>query len=321
MKIAVASGKGGTGKTTVAVSLARSLANAPGSWPRPHEGLLFLDCDVEAPDARLLLHPELEETVPATLPHPRISPEFCTLCGDCAEACRFNALAVLGDQVLCFPELCHGCGSCGLLCPTRAISEVSREIGALEAGWAGVIRFAQGTLNVGEAQAVPVIKQLKEWAAPTTHTMTILDSPPGTSCPMVEAVSEADFVILVTEPTPSGLHDLELADKVLWEMGIPAGVVVNRDGSGYPEMEESPVMSRLPVLVRIPFDRTVAQGLAGGRTLVDLRPELEVDFRTMVEDIAEAVSGSRTSVGTGPGPGNHQRVRHGLRKIRAGRAT
>ena len=314
MRIAVASGKGGTGKTTVAVSLALSLQEREAERHGAGAPLLFVDCDVEAPDAHLFLHPELQERVSATVPVPRIDAGRCTLCGDCVEVCRFNAMALLGDEVRLFPELCHGCGSCRLICSPGAIEEEVREIGTLESGWAHGIRFAQGTVNVGEPLAVPVIRQLKEWVSPGPGHLTILDSPPGTSCPMVETVTESDFVLLVTEPTPAGLHDLELAEEVLREMKIPAGVIVNRDGTGYEKLEESCATRGLPVLLRIPFDRGIAEGLARGETLVGIRPEYRVRLWEMVEDIREVVERAELSR-----PESHMDMRKELDLIQQGR--
>jgi MinD superfamily P-loop ATPase len=282
MRIAVASGKGGTGKTTVAVSLALSLAE--DSVP------LFLDCDVEAPDAHLFLHPTIQDEAKATVPVPQIDESRCTLCGDCAEVCKFNALALLGDQVLVFPELCHGCGSCTLICPARAIREVPRTVGTLEAGAVDGFRFARGLLKVGEAMPVPVIRQLKSWAIPGPGQITIADTPPGTSCPMVETVVGSDFVIMVTEPTPFGLHDLELAVEVVRELGFPVGVVINRDGIGDHSVEGFCATEDLPILLRIPFERETAEGIARGKTLIDIHPEYREALIQMTLRITEMVS-------------------------------
>jgi MinD superfamily P-loop ATPase len=256
---------------------------------------LFLDCDVENPNAHLFLDPTLHESLPATVPVPRVDLSRCTLCGDCGEVCRFNAVAVLGEEVRLFPELCHGCGSCTRACPTNAISEEEREIGILERGRAGGLEFARGLLNLGEPQAVPVIRQLKVWAHPKADQLTVLDAPPGTSCPMVETVQGSDFVVLVTEPTPTGLHDLELAHHVLGEIGLPAGVIVNRDGTGYGQLEEFCAAARLPVLLRIPFDRGIAAALARGQTLIEIRPEYSELFSRMTADIRRTITDSRRS--------------------------
>jgi MinD superfamily P-loop ATPase len=249
---------------------------------------------------------------------PEVDPETCIACGDCAEVCRYNSIAVLGDRTMVFPELCHGCGSCSLVCPTRSIAEIPRNIGTLEAGEVGAMDFAQGTVNIGEPLAVPVISQLKSWVAGGGHDVMILDSPPGTSCPMVETVSGADFVILVTEPTPAGVHDLELADQVLWDLGLPGGVIVNRDGIGYPELEESCALSRLPVLLRLPFDRGVAEGLARGDTLLDVRPEYGGSFRRVMEDIDRAVHTRQWGRDHENGATAHVGVRHNLEAFRRG---
>jgi MinD superfamily P-loop ATPase len=294
MRIAVASGKGGTGKTTVAVSVARSLEERSSAPHRARDrkcggSLLFLDCDVEAPDAHLFLNPVIEERVSATVQIPSVDPYICTVCGDCAEACQFNALAVLGDEILLLPELCHGCGSCTLVCPVGAITELPRELGILESGPAGGIDFARGVLNVGEALAVPVIRQLKEWARPEENRITILDAPPGTSCPTVETMSGSDYVLLVTEPTPFGLHDLALAVDVLRELGLPGGVIINRDGIGDASVDEYCAAEGIPVLLRIPFQRDIAEGIARGRTLLEIRPEYRERFRRLVWGISEAL--------------------------------
>jgi MinD superfamily P-loop ATPase len=277
MRIAVASGKGGTGKTTVATSLALSLGKGSSDVP------LFLDCDVEAPNAHLFLQPVFQEQVNVGIPVPQVDSRLCDQCGRCAEVCQYHAIAVLGKKVLIFPQLCHGCGSCGLVCPEAAITEKFVVTGILERGCAAAgFPFAHGVLNIGEPMAVPVIRQLKRWIQPEPDQTVILDVPPGTSCPVVESVRGADMLILVTEPTPFGLHDLKLAVELARELKIPAGVIVNRDGrAGFPDLDLFCIQAGLPVLLRIPFEREIATGIAQGRALIEIHPEYIEKFRQL----------------------------------------
>lgn len=274
MIIAVASGKGGTGKTTVATSLALSLAsNTP---------VLFLDCDVEGPNAHLMLKPSLARREDAFLLIPIVDEALCNYCGICAEVCQYQAIAVTGRRVLVFPEMCHGCGSCTLNCPSSAIREVPHVLGTLESGNTPEgIRFARGVLNVGEVLAVPVIRQLKTSFPAQAGETVVIDAPPGTSCPAVEAMRGADYVILVTEPTPFGLHDLKLAYELTCELGLPAGVIINRDGTGDQGVDDFCTHVGLPVLLRIPMERSIAAGIAQGIPLVSLRPEYDTLFKTL----------------------------------------
>jgi MinD superfamily P-loop ATPase len=220
-------------------------------------------------------------------------------CGDCAAVCEFNALALLGDGILVFPELCHGCGSCALICPEKAIREVPRVLGRLEKGKAGPILFLRGLLNVGEAMAVPVINALKESAREIPGQLVLLDAPPGVSCPMVETVRGADFVILVTEPTPAGLHDLELAHEAVRDLGIPHGVVINRDGIGDDQVSTFCRREGLPVLLTIPFHREIAEGIVRGQTLLSLRPSLGDRMRQMILEAGRLDGLSTVSAGQG----------------------
>jgi MinD superfamily P-loop ATPase len=220
--------------------------------------------------------------------------------------CQFHAIAVIGENTLVFPELCHGCGSCALNCPEQAISEKLEVMGVLEAGPTPTgIYFAQGVMNVGEPMAVPVIRQLKEWdlerhgqpstqkdRAPEWETI-ILDAPPGTSCPVVETVRGADFALLVTEPTPFGLHDLQIMVEVVREVNIPAGVVVNRDGTGNTEVAHFCAEANLPVLMRIPLERAIGAGIAQGKPLVEIRPEYRNRFRDLYKQIRDIVREAR----------------------------
>jgi MinD superfamily P-loop ATPase len=275
MKIAVASGKGGTGKTTVATSLALSMGKDLVN------DTLFLDCDVEAPNAHLFLQPVFHERMEVGIPVPQVDVDLCNRCGRCAEVCQYHAIAILGNNVLIFPQLCHGCGSCGFVCPEEAITEKLVVTGILERGKAEAgFHFAHGVMNIGEPMAVPVIRQLKQWTSRQDSQFVVIDVPPGTSCPVVESLRGADLLLLVTEPTPFGLHDLKLAVELGHELQIPAGVIVNRDGSSeFTTLEEFCAEAGLPILLRIPFERRIAEGIAQGRTLVEIHPEYIELFR------------------------------------------
>jgi len=277
MIIAIASGKGGTGKTTVATSLVLAISE---SSP------VILDCDVEAPNAHLFLKPQFDQRQQVSMLIPEVDESRCTGFGRCAEVCQFHAIVVLAGKVLVFPELCHGCGSCGLNCPEEAILEVSRPLGVLEAGTAmDGIRFSHGVLNVGEPMAVPVIHQLKDWKPFPNGEVVIRDAPPGTSCPVVESIRGADFVILVTEPTPFGLHDLQLAAQLTRDLDIPAGVVVNRDGVGDAGVDETCRQEGLPIMMRIPLGRHIGETIAQGKTIVEAFPEYVPLFQELYDRI------------------------------------
>lgn len=291
MIIAVASGKGGTGKTTVAVSLALSLAGDGRAGPhgKPAHPLL-VDCDVEDPNAALFLQPAIQERREVGQMIPEVDFALCTYCRRCAEVCQYHAIAVFGEQVLIFPELCHGCGSCTLNCPPKAIHEVLDVMGSMERGWAGAVEFAQGTMNVGEAMAVPIIRQLKRWAIPPEagSRPIILDAPPGTTCPVVETMRGTDFVLLVTEPTPFGLHDLRLAVQVARdELKLPVGVIINRDGVGDRGMDEYCAGEGIPILMRIPLERRIAEAYSEGVPLVEALPAYTQRFRELYESIKQ----------------------------------
>jgi MinD superfamily P-loop ATPase len=294
MRIAVASGKGGTGKTTVATSLALSLAaDGRGGQFAPGPPLL-LDCDVEAPNAHLFLRPRFERVWEVGIPVPQVDEAGCTACGRCAEVCAYNAMAVLGSKVLVFPELCHGCGSCARACPEGAITEVVRPIGVLRQGTAmGGIDFGHGELSVGEPMAGPVIRQLKQQIIPRPGQVVILDAPPGTSCPVVQAVRGADFLLLVTEPTPFGLHDLRLAVQVGRSLGLPMGVIINRDGIGDESLTHYCESEGIPVMMRIPFERAIARGFAQGRTLLETHPAYAPRFQEVVLQIGRRIEEAR----------------------------
>ncbi|MBA7581128.1 Iron-sulfur cluster carrier protein [subsurface metagenome] len=280
MIIAVASGKGGTGKTLVATSLALSLQN--------RKLVQFLDCDVEEPDAHIFLKPSLNHKQVVSIPIPQVDEKKCTHCGRCAEVCAYNAIAVIGEKVLVFPELCHGCGACTYLCPEDALSEVNKEVGVLEAGQSKGIEFIHGKLTVGEAMAHPVIREVKKHI--NRERLAIVDVSPGTSCPVVEAVEGSDFCLLVTEPTPFGLNDLALAVDMLNTLDIPCGVVINRNGAGDNKVEEYCHKEGIPILLRIPLDIEIAQLYSKGITLVEGMPQWQEAFIKLYIDIKQIVS-------------------------------
>jgi len=287
MIISVASGKGGTGKTTVAVGLALSLLESP---PPGVSSVTLIDCDVEAPNAALFLRPSLgpEETVDLLVP--QVDAAACTLCGRCAEVCQYHALAVVGDKVLVFEDLCHGCGSCTLICPESAISEVPHRIGTVARGRVGSMRFVHGHLDIGRPMAVPIIRQARRGAA-DEEGVVVLDAPPGAACPAVASMRGADFVLLVTESTPFGLHDLQAALQVARdELGIPVGVVINRDGIGDDGVDRFCAAEGVPILLRIPFERRIAEAYADGVPITQTVPELREAFLGLYDSVREAVS-------------------------------
>jgi len=268
MIVAVASGKGGTGKTTVAVSLAlASVQNGPRS-------VRLLDCDVEAPNSALFLRPEIEESRAAGVLVPEVDPEKCQACGRCAEVCAYHAIAAVGGPPLIFPPLCHGCGSCTWACPEDALRERLVPIGRLESGRAGKIRFAQGRLDVGQAMATPVIRQLKEWQ---------IDGGAGDDLVIIDTVRGADIVVLVTEPTPFGLSDLDQAVQAVRDaLHLPVAVVINRCDDGDDGVEQFCEREGLPVLLRIPFDRRIAEAYCDGQPLVHAFPAYGDKFRGLL---------------------------------------
>jgi MinD superfamily P-loop ATPase len=277
--ISVASGKGGTGKTTVAVNLALAL--------QPDHSVQFLDCDVEEPNAHFFLKPRIEESREVFTPIPEIDDSLCTYCGRCAEVCAYNALAVVKGAVLVFSELCHGCGGCSLLCPEKAIREVGKRIGVVESGRAGEMAFLQGRLDIGQAMSPPLIRALKK-RLDAARTV-IIDAPPGTSCPVIESVKRSDFCLLVTEPTPFGLHDLELAAATAKEMGIPCGVVINRLSLGDEDgkVRDFCAAEEIPVLMTIPFDRKIAEAYSRGQTILEAFPAYREKFLELFEKIGK----------------------------------
>lgn len=275
MVISVASGKGGTGKTLVATSLALSL--------RGRAKVQLLDCDVEEPNDHIFLHATVNQSQPVFLLVPEIDEAKCSYCGKCAEVCAYNAIAVVQKKVLVFPELCHSCGACSYLCPESAISEGRRQVGVVERGNSGELDFIQGRLAIGEIAAPAVIRQVKKYIDPASTV--IIDVPPGTSCPVVEAVRDTDFCLLVTEPTPFGLNDLSLAVEVTRKLGVPCGVVINRDGVGNEQVENYCQEQRIPVLLKIPLDRDIAVLYSRGVPLVEGMPFWREAFVKLLADI------------------------------------
>lgn len=288
MIISVASGKGGTGKTTVAVNLALSIDNC----------VQFLDCDVEEPNAHLFLKPEINEKIVANIPIPEIDESKCTFCGKCQKICAYNAIAIIPKTkdrdggALIFPHLCHSCGGCTLLCPEKAIKEVDKEIGIMEIGTIPTgkchnVQFAHGRLNIGEIMSPPLIRQVKGYINPTRTT--IIDAPPGTSCPVIAAVNGSDFCLLVTEPTPFGLNDLVLAVDVLKKLKIPYAVVINRSDIGDEGVETYCRENSIPIIMRIPFDREIAFLYSKGTPLVKEKKEYIRKFHDIFSEIEELV--------------------------------
>jgi MinD superfamily P-loop ATPase len=293
MKIAIASGKGGTGKTTVAANLARVFA-------RLECGVAYHDCDVEAPNGHIILKPAIDCHEPATTCVPEIDPSLCNHCGACASFCRYNALFCLPHEVLSFPELCHACGGCRLVCPTGAIREIPREIGIIDLGQAGPISFARGLLNIGEAMSPPLIKALK--ARNTRSGVTIVDAPPGTSCPVIESIRDCDFVALVTEPTPFGLNDLQLAVEMVRALNIPFGVILNRAGNNDPSILDYCDKQNIPLLAQLPDDRRVAEAYSRGEMISEVLPEFQTRFSSLAATIATAVGPDKSPPGEGIKP-------------------
>ncbi|MCK4532717.1 ATP-binding protein [bacterium] len=273
MIISVASGKGGTGKTLVSTSLALSMEN----------NVQLLDCDVEEPNAHIFIKAEIKNKYPAFIPIPQIDKEKCNFCGKCAEVCVYNAIAVLKQDVLVFKELCHGCGACSFLCPQKAIREINKEIGVVNKGNFKAIEFIEGKLNIGEAMAPPLIRQVKEHI--NAEKTVIIDAPPGTSCPVIVSITETDFCLLVTEPTPFGLNDLILSVEVMRKLKIPFGVIINRCDLGDEETQKYCTKENIPILMNIPFKKEIAIAYSKGTPLVEAFPEYKNKFMDLLNKI------------------------------------
>ncbi len=278
MVIAIASGKGGTGKTTLSVNLARALGN-----------IFLLDCDVEEPNAHLFLNPEWQSEQIVNIPVPEVDKAKCTGCGECGKFCNFNAIAALGSAPMIFPELCHGCGGCAKVCPVQAIHETDKRIGVVRSSVTGNdVTLIQGCIDVGVPLAPPVVRAVK--AKLGSCRPAIIDAPPGTSCSVVAAIKNTDFVVLVTEPTAFGLYDLRLAVDMLRALKLPCGVVVNRMDIGDDRVHAYCRDQNLPILLEIPDDRRIAEAYSRGRLIVDVLPEYMNLFLTLPARIRMALA-------------------------------
>ena len=272
MNITIASGKGGTGKTTVATNLALSLGNTQ-----------LLDCDVEEPDSHIFLGMKLEKVEDVYIPVPKIDKDKCTFCGKCSDFCQYNALAVVPNDILFFPELCHGCGGCTLICPEDAIAEEKRVIGIIERGLNNGLEFYHGLLNIGEPMATPLVKAVKNKI--DDNKITIIDSPPGTSCPVIESIKDTDYCILVTEPTPFGLYDLKLAVEVVRELKVPFGVLINQDGIGDTGVEDYCKEEDISIIMKIPHDKNIARLYSNGIPFIKKMPKWREKFVALYKTI------------------------------------
>jgi len=284
MIISIASGKGGTGKTTVSASLALSLMEAG-------KDVQFLDCDVEEPNAHIFLKPDIQTKEEVFIPVPKINDEKCSYCGKCRDVCAYKAIAVIPPKedrnglVLPFWELCHGCGACSYFCPTGAIEEIGYEIGFIESGQTSCMEFIQGRLNIGATMSPPLIREMKRRI--DKSKTVIIDAPPGTSCPVIETIKESDYCLLITEPTPFGLNDLTLAVEVVRKIGIPFGVFINRADLGDDKTEQYCKNENIPILMRIPFKKDFAAAYSTGKPMVDAFPEYNKKFQKLFARISQ----------------------------------
>jgi MinD superfamily P-loop ATPase len=273
MIISIASGKGGTGKTTVAVNLALSLKN----------NVQYLDCDVEEPNGHIFIKPEFQKSITVGTPIPEVNKSKCTYCGKCSEICQYHAIVVIKNNVLVFPELCHSCAGCWLVCPENAISPIDRELGIIEQGNNSGIEFIHGKLRIGEAMSPPLIRKVKSELDP--NKTVIIDAPPGTSCPVIASVKKSDFVLLVTEPTPFGLNDLKLAVEMIRSLKLKFGVIINRSDIGNDEVQKYCEQGQIDILMEIKNDRKIAEAYSSGMPLVEIYPEYRTRFQSLYHEI------------------------------------
>jgi len=276
MIISIASGKGGTGKTTISVNLAQAL-----------KYVQLIDCDVEEPNAHIFLKPDIRNIEQVEVLVPKVNYQLCDFCGECAKFCRYNAMAVFEDQVLIFPELCHHCGGCRIVCPKNAISEYTVSVGRIRKGIRQNIEFMDGLLNIAQPSPVPIIKKLKSYMA--KDSIVLIDSPPGTSCSMIEAVEKSDYCLLVTEPTPFGLNDLKLAVETIKKMKIPVGVIINQSDIGDNQVKEYCGTEDIPVVMEIPFSREIAEAYSRGETIISVLPGYQNKFKELFDIIKEKI--------------------------------
>lgn len=281
MKIAIASGKGGTGKTTIATNLACSIA---------HTGKVvqYLDCDVEEPNGHIFLKPDIEKAEEVTVAVPQVDAEKCDGCGKCGRLCQYSAIVCLKETVMTFEQLCHSCGGCMAICPQGAITEIPRRIGIAEFGSSNGVRFGHGRLDIGTIQTPALIKHVKQKAM--DHAVVVVDVPPGTSCPVIEAVKGSDFVLLVTEPTPFGLNDLKLAVEMTRELKLPFAVAINRCDIGDDEVAGYCRREDIEVALEMPNDRLVAEAYSKGIRIIDALPGYEEKFLKLYEKIASSIA-------------------------------
>jgi MinD superfamily P-loop ATPase len=275
MILAIASGKGGTGKTTVAVNLARAFAG----------GIQLLDCDVEEPNAHLFLRGGEPAEQAVSLPVPEFDESLCDACGECGSFCAYRAILAFLSKPVLIPEMCHSCGGCTLVCPRKAIREVERQIGVIRESQDRNVRLVTGSINVGEAMSPPLIRAVRSRMRP--ELPAIIDAPPGTSCPVVAAVRGVDFVLLVAEPTPFGLHDLALVVEAVRTLELPFGVAVNRVGIGDGRVHEYCRDQGIPILLEIPDDRRIAEAGSRGELLIEALPEFRPLFSKLAGDLLE----------------------------------
>ncbi|WP_457572709.1 nucleotide-binding protein [Desulfolithobacter sp.] len=278
MIITVASGKGGTGKTTVTASLATV-------WDAP---LLAVDLDVEEPNLHLFLRPEPGGPVKAWMEVPELDAEKCTLCGDCVELCQFKAISIMLSTLTIYPDMCHGCGGCIAICQQNALLSGRRELGEIRQGQVGKIDFLMGTLRIGEAMSPPFMEQIKKQMQAAIRERkqdVIIDAPPGVSCPAICSVTDSDVIVLVTDATPFGFHDFKLAWESFSPLGKPMGVVVNRAGLGTQDIYGFCRKKNIPLLAEIPFDRSIAEAYSKGQVIANVSEELGAVFTSLREKI------------------------------------